>query len=941
MVLGSSGVSLMVCSMIASEFWHAGGTEQNSVGLVVYGTSAQVHYPVTMWENRRIGGGIMFSNPYTNYSSLLRVCVRLWLVLALLSATLGGASGTAAQGENDLPALAGDQAIISGETITVNASATAVASTKIGSVGVMIQNAALEGTRVTDGQQVLYTFEEGSGTTVYDVSGVGMPLDLTVGDVSAVSWVLGGLAVNAMTIIASEAVATKVIEAAQTTNEITVEAWVMPANTSQDGPARIVTLSADLFYRNFTLGQGLWGGQPSDLYDMRLRTTATDDSGLPSLSTPPGSLTTDLTHVVYTREASGMAKIYVDGVEQASRTVGGIFSNWDTGYRLALANELTEDRPWLGEFRLVAVFSRALSQAEVSQNFQAGPDSLENQRPVAVNDISSTDEDTLMGITVLANDRDPNGDTLSVSTVGVPTYGGVSTDGTTVTYTPANRTADYTAVFTYTASDGELADTATVTVTVAADNDAPVAVDDTDTTDEDTSVTVSVLTDDSDPDGDALTVSAVGTPTYGSVSTNGTTVTYTPINHTADYSAVFTYTASDGSLTDTATVLITVAADNDPPAAVSDAVAVNEDATTANLHATLLSNDTDPDAVDTQNIVSVDTSGTVGTVTFDDGTDSLTYTASGFDSLAAGATGMDTFAYTLGDGQGAQSTATVSVMVTGLNDAPTFTSTPLQDATVGTTYTYNIATHDVDVGDLLTITPLAQPGWLTLTDHGDGAATLTGTPGQADIGDYSVLLQVTDGAETATQPFTIRVREKAEYSIFLPFVFKRHVFAPDLVVEDLVATRNNVQVVIKNQGNAPVTDEFWVDVYIDPNPVPTAVNQTWGDLGNWGLVWGVTEQALPLQPGDVLTLAKGDEYYWAGLSSFPDKLEGGTPVYAQVDSANVATSYGAVLEIHEVIGEPYNNISGTVSTTRVTGADLPPAEGVSRPAWLGNLPPRP
>jgi hypothetical protein len=228
---------------------------------------------------------------------------------------------------------------------------------------------------VTDGLQVLYTFEEGSGTTVHDVSGVGTSLDLLVSDGSAVSWSPGSLTIGSATLLASTEAATKVVDAAQTSDEITLEAWVRPANITQDGPARIVTLSQDPYNRNFTLGQGLWGTQPSALYDVRLRTTATSDNGQPSLSSPDGSLTTDLTHVVYTRDASGVARIYIDDVEQANGTVGGDFSNWDAGYRLALGNELTGGRPWLGEFHLVAIYNRALSPAEVTQNFEAGADS--------------------------------------------------------------------------------------------------------------------------------------------------------------------------------------------------------------------------------------------------------------------------------------------------------------------------------------------------------------------------------------------------------------------------------------------------------------------------------------------------------------------------------------------------------------------------------------
>jgi hypothetical protein len=163
-----------------------------------------------------------------------------------------------------------------------------------------------------------------------------------------------------------------VIDAVKTSNAITVEAWISPANTTQNGPARVVTLSADPYARNFTLGQGVAfaGG---DRYDVRLRTTETSDSGIPSISTARGTLSAALTHVVYARDAAGNVQIYLDGLLITSDTVSGTFSNWEDSFGLGLANELTGDRPWLGEFYLVAVFDRALSEAEVEQNFLAGP----------------------------------------------------------------------------------------------------------------------------------------------------------------------------------------------------------------------------------------------------------------------------------------------------------------------------------------------------------------------------------------------------------------------------------------------------------------------------------------------------------------------------------------------------------------------------------------
>jgi uncharacterized repeat protein (TIGR01451 family) len=142
---------------------------------------------------------------------------------------------------------------------------------------------------------------------------------------------------------------------------------------------------------------------------------------------------------------------------------------------------------------------------------------------------------------------------------------------------------------------------------------------------------------------------------------------------------------------------------------------------------------------------------------------------------------------------------------------------------------------------------------------------------------------------------------------YLPLVTRGFVVAPDLVVERIDVARDDVQVIIKNQGIATARDDFWVDVYIDPSPVPTAVNQIWPDLAKQGLVWGVTADLLP---GEVLTLTVGGDYYAAEYSRVAWPLLAGTPVYAQVDSANADTDYGAVLEIHEITGGAYNNIAG-------------------------------
>jgi len=188
---------------------------------------------------------------------------------------------------------------------------------------------------------------------------------------------------------------------------------------------------------------------------------------------------------------------------------------------------------------------------------------------------------------------------------------------------------------------------------------------------------------------------------------------------------------------------------------------------------------------------------------------------------------------------------------------------------------------------------------------------------------------------------------KAHQRIYLPVVSRNALVAPDLIVQNLVVTNRSVQVVVKNQGNAPVNDSFWVDVYVNPNPAPTHVNQVWWMLGNEGLVWGIKAPALPVQPGGVMTLTIGDRYYTSTLSTFSGWIPNGTPVYAQVDAVNTETTYGGVLENHEILGGSYNNIAGPVYPAATWTADVASSEsaleGNRSPASpsSADLPPRP
>ena len=233
-------------------------------------------------------------------------------------------------------------------------------------VGLARPASAWSADRSGDGLVALYDFRLAKGSIVKDRSGVGKPLDLKIENPKNVRRTKGTLEVRGKTLIRSDKPAAKVFNAVRRSGEITIEAWVRPANAKQDGPARMVTLSGGSSERNFTLGQ------EGDKVDVRLRTTQTSGNGAPSLGGPSRSLASKLTHVVYTRNRGGRARLFINGKQQAEKHVAGATTNWNGKYRLALANELTKDRPWLGTFHLVAIYSRDLSAGEVADHFEAG-----------------------------------------------------------------------------------------------------------------------------------------------------------------------------------------------------------------------------------------------------------------------------------------------------------------------------------------------------------------------------------------------------------------------------------------------------------------------------------------------------------------------------------------------------------------------------------------
>ena len=182
-----------------------------------------------------------------------------------------------------------------------------------------------------------------------------------------------------------------------------------------------------------------------------------------------------------------------------------------------------------------------------------------NDTPVAGNDTATTTEDTAVTISVLANDTDADGDTLTVASITQATNGTAVANGTGVTYTPKDNFHG-SDTFSYTVSDGHGGTaTGTVTLTVTAENDVPMAYDSTLTTPKDTVGSGTLKA--SDDDQDTLTYSIVTNGSKGTTTlTDATTGTYT---YTPDPDAVgtdsFTFQVNDGTVdSDVATVTVTI-----------------------------------------------------------------------------------------------------------------------------------------------------------------------------------------------------------------------------------------------------------------------------------------------------------------------------------------------------------------------------------------------
>ncbi|EOV0163935.1 tandem-95 repeat protein [Vibrio parahaemolyticus] len=367
--------------------------------------------------------------------------------------------------------------------------------------------------------------------------------------------------------------------------------------------------------------------------------------------------------------------------------------------------------------------------------------------PVAdiVADKATVVEDTPTIIKVLGNDTfEGDGKVVSLDTNNGPANGTVSVnpDGS-VTYTP-NDNYHGTDSFTYIVTSGGVSESTTVSVDVTPVNDAPVAKDDIATTQEDTAVTIDVLPNDSDVDGDKLSIESASVPKeQGTVEVVNGKLVFTPAeNFNGD--AEITYIVTDGTLTDQATVKVTVNAVNDTPVVESNIAdqALAEDFTPYSID--LNTAFSDVDNVDGELTFSVSGNSNIQ-VAIVNGIATITPTADW--------NGSETLTFTATDPSGESISQTVNFTVAPVADIVADNATVVED----TPTIINVLGNDTFEGKDKVVSLDAENGPKNGTVIVNNDGTVTYTPDDNYVGKDTFTYVVTSGGVSESTTVTVNV----------------------------------------------------------------------------------------------------------------------------------------------------------------------------------------
>jgi|GEM_PF-2265567 len=479
-----------------------------------------------------------------------------------------------------------------------------------------------------------------------------------------------------------------------------------------------------------------------------------------------------------------------------------------------------------------------------------------NDRPVANGFSFTTAEDEIY--TGQLTGSDPDGDSLTYS-IGAGTSNGavVITDTSTgaFTYTPDPNISG-TDSFTFRVNDGTVNSyDAMVEITITAVNDVPVANAGSFTTNEDTAYSGQLSG--TDGDGDSLSYSIVtnGAKGRASVSSASGSFTYTP-NADENGTDTFTFIVNDGTVNSAgATVSVTITAINDAPVANAFSFTTEED--------TEYSGQLTAEDVDGDNLTyAISSNGSKGTAAItDSASGTFTYTPN------AGESGADAFTFIVNDGSVNSAEATVSVDISGVNEAPVANDSSfstLEDIA----YIGQLSATDPDADTLSYILVSdAGKGTVTIDDAQTGAFTYT--PDNGKKGTDSFTFKVNDGnLDSANATVSITVyNAKTKAALFGD--------TPDADYPGTIAdTFANISTDINGAGES-------LNLYSWSTPTPHKVANTIilkADLSEIPSYAVVVEAKLELYQ----TAANGAGDYATSVH----KITGKNPVISQVNGYN-------------------------------------------------------
>ncbi|MGB7344278.1 MAG: tandem-95 repeat protein [Pirellulaceae bacterium] len=364
-------------------------------------------------------------------------------------------------------------------------------------------------------------------------------------------------------------------------------------------------------------------------------------------------------------------------------------------------------------------------------------------------------------LNVLANDTINSGNTtLSVISVTQPNTGGsVTLSGSDVTFTPDTEFAGQS-IFTYRVGDSTgLQQTGTVTVNVTSVNDPPVAVADAFSVNQGSSGNVlQVLANDTTEANETLQIISTTAPSGGgsvTIAAGGQSVLFTPGSDFAG-TDTFSYVVSDGSLTSTGQVTVTVISTDSPPTANADSFSLQEDSLQGAF------NVIDNDVADSEGqaflIDSLGTPTQGGSVAISSDANSILYRP------ALNFFGTETVTYTIRDTGGGLAVGTATFSVAPVNDAPPISSPTVNvNRSSGETSVLKIANLPTNVdgtGETLTFTTLGTPsaGGTVRVDSTSGDILYT-PPSGTFVGTDTFTFSISDGSLTSNGTLSVVVND--------------------------------------------------------------------------------------------------------------------------------------------------------------------------------------